>query len=242
MHAPRRANPSQNQHRSLRQHIHVTEAILRHVEHGDFFRQLDCEFDIVADSSVAKSGACRAAPTPLTAAAIPFIEELICRQTPLVRPLRLMCLLSACAGGLDDALLASLRRAFLHAYGHEHLLTLRRLEALGLLTSRTATSQRTGLSFSQLRERHRLVRHGDAAEARFAHYYGFAPLSAALVEAARVPAGATLLVVMLGGVASGELAALREMARRTGVSLHVAATAVVSGAELLESLLATRQV
>jgi hypothetical protein len=45
----------QNQHRSLRQHVYATEAVLAHVSGGDFFRILECEFDIVAQQQGAKS-------------------------------------------------------------------------------------------------------------------------------------------------------------------------------------------
>ena len=46
----------QSQHRSLRQHVFATEAILSHVQGGDFFRVLEAEFDIVAQQHGSKTG------------------------------------------------------------------------------------------------------------------------------------------------------------------------------------------
>ena len=196
---------------------------------------------------------CHRALAPLThhhrIAAIPFIEALVFRQTPMMRALRLTCMLSACFGGLEEALFQSLQRDFLHAYGHGHLVTLKRLERLGLLHVRGPAKSTS--TYAHHRDKLRLVRdHRDAASSRHAHYYGFAPLSVALIEhalqrdviPAKVASRPVVVVAMLGGALSAELASLRTMAEQVGVTLHIAVTSMTSGPTLLDSLLFSRPV
>ena len=178
------------------------------------------------------------------------------RQVPLLRPLRLLCMLSVCSGGLDDAMFHSLRRAFIHAYGFEHHITFKTLDKLGLFTSKSSSSSSSLKSFSTLREKHRLVRDDDGSSKRHAQYFGFAPLSAALIEKTlrevvlttqqHVSKGTVgqahvvptrMLVMFIGGVTSAEMASLQEVSVRTKVDIELATTELISGKTLVESLL-----
>ena len=109
----------------------------------------------------------------------------------------------------------------------------------------------------QQRDRLRLVRADDDKSARFSRYFGYSPLSVALIEqiitAARamplqsskpfkqamppplpLPAKNRVVVVyFLGGVTSAELAALRELSTSLSVQIVVAATDLISSHALL---------
>ncbi len=65
--------------------------------------------------------------------------------------LRLMCMQSVANNGLKPRLLEYYRRAIMNSYGHEHLITLQRLENAGLLRVQE------GKSFSILRKNLKLV-------------------------------------------------------------------------------------
>ena len=114
------------------------------------------------------------------------VEAMVHRQGSLTTALRLLALASLTGGGIPGKRLDALRRDILHCYGHQHLLTLKSLQAAGLLERREASPRpwwplaRKGL---------KLVVDGlsDSAPDDIAYCYshsGYAPLSVRLVQAA----------------------------------------------------------
>ncbi|XP_032777743.2 vacuolar protein sorting-associated protein 33A [Daphnia magna] len=63
----------------------------------------------------------------------PYIEDFICKQEPLTKVLRLICLQSASNSGLKPRVLEHYKREIIHAYGFQHMVTLHNLETCGLL-------------------------------------------------------------------------------------------------------------
>ena len=61
-----------------------------------------------------------------------LIENLIARETPMLKILRLMCLQSICCNGFGKKY-DEFRREILQTYGYEYVFTLDNLEKLGLL-------------------------------------------------------------------------------------------------------------
>lgn len=125
------------------------------------------------------------------------IEELIAREAPLPMVLRLLCIESCVSGGLRPRDLDIFKRAILHAYGFQHLLTLDTLEKLQLLQSRASTSalmipvtmsgntQGTKTNYTYLRKALNLivedVDEQDPNDIAYV-YSGYAPLSVRLVQ------------------------------------------------------------
>lgn len=122
-----------------------------------------------------------------------FIDDLINRQEPLDRVLRLVCLYSVTQNGFKPKLYDSIRRDIVQAYGFEHMYTLHNLETVGLF--RRAEKS---IPFAHQRKAFRLsVEEADFFDAAeppataptdIAYAYsGYAPLSVRLVELASVP-------------------------------------------------------
>lgn len=115
----------QAEQQSLKLHTSLAEEIIKHTRSEIFSRTLEVQQNVAAGSD----------PTLMN----DNIEELISRAVPLPTVLRLLCLSSTVSGGLRQRDLDTFRRATLHAYGHQHLLTFAALEKAGLLTTRTST-------------------------------------------------------------------------------------------------------
>jgi hypothetical protein len=125
------------------------------------------------------------------------IEELISRDAPLMEVLRVLCLESCVAGGIKPRELENFKRLILQAYGHQHILTLDRLEKLHLLLPRgspmaipipmTGSAQSVGAktNYAYLRKQLRLivdeVNEQDPNDIAYV-YSGYAPLSVRLVQ------------------------------------------------------------
>jgi len=132
-------------------------------------------------------------------AALDYIEDLMSQQVVKTRPLALLCLLSVASDGLGARELATARRHFLHAYGHQHLGLLRSLERLGLLAPRQVARP-----FSQACRRldllPRTVGGGSGDQQNPAYVFNgvYAPLVARLVEVLLRGSDPTELGVALG--------------------------------------------
>ncbi|KAJ9648480.1 Vacuolar protein-sorting-associated protein 33 [Coniosporium tulheliwenetii] len=105
---------------SLKIHTALAEEIIKHTRSDIFSRILEVQQNLAAGAD----------PTSQHDS----IDELISRALPLPTVLRLLCLESCVSGGLKRSDLETFKRAILHGYGHQHLLTLSALEKLGLLT------------------------------------------------------------------------------------------------------------
>jgi hypothetical protein len=111
--------------------------------------------------------------------------------------LRVLCLESCVAGGIKPRELENFKRLILQAYGHQHILTLDRLEKLHLLLPRgspmaipipmTGSAQSVGAktNYAYLRKQLRLivdeVNEQDPNDIAYV-YSGYAPLSVRLVQ------------------------------------------------------------
>jgi hypothetical protein len=112
----------QAEHASLKLHTNLAEEVIRRTR-GEFFtRCLEVQQNIAAGAD----------PTTQH----DNIEELIARDVPLPMALRLLCVYSVFNNGIRPRDLENFKRDVLHAYGEQHLLTLNRLEKMGLLTAR----------------------------------------------------------------------------------------------------------
>nr|CAH0102586.1 unnamed protein product [Daphnia galeata] len=104
---------------SLALHTSVAELIKEITISEDFQEALQVEQDLLNGIDTDK--------------VCPYIEDFICKQEPLTKILRLICLQSAANSGLKPRVLEHYKREIIHAYGFQHMITLHNLEACGLL-------------------------------------------------------------------------------------------------------------
>lgn len=116
----------QQEHKSLGIHTNLADEMTKYTRTEIFNRELEVQQNIAAGTDPIYQHE--------------TIEELIARDVPLPKILRLLCLESTISGGLRAKDLENFKRLILHAYGFQHLLTLDRLEKMELLQSRTAAS------------------------------------------------------------------------------------------------------
>ena len=112
----------QAEHASLKLHTNLAEDIIKKTRSEIFTRLLEVQQNIAAGAD----------PTTQH----DNIEELIARNVPLAKVLRLLCLESTMSEGLRQRDLESFKRAIVQGYGHQHLLTISALEKMGLLEPR----------------------------------------------------------------------------------------------------------
>lgn len=116
----------QQEHKSLGVHTNLADEMTKYTRTEIFNRELEVQQNIAAGTDPIYQHE--------------TIEELIARDVPLPKILRLLCLESTISGGLRAKDLESFKRQILQAYGYQHLLTLDKLEKMELLQSRTAAS------------------------------------------------------------------------------------------------------
>jgi vacuolar protein sorting-associated protein 33A len=109
----------QSEQASLKLHTSLAEDIMKHTRSDIFSRVLEVQQNLAAGADPASQSE--------------NIDELISRSVSLPIILRLICIYSAVSGGLRSKDHENFKRAILHAYGHQHLLTLSRLESMGLV-------------------------------------------------------------------------------------------------------------
>ncbi|KAF2085650.1 vacuolar protein sorting-associated protein 33A [Saccharata proteae CBS 121410] len=108
---------------SLKLHTSIAEEIIKHTRSDIFSRVLEVQQNLAAGADPSGQH--------------DNIDELISRGVKLETILRLLCLESTINAGLRPRDLENFKRAILHAYGHQHLLTLSLLEKAGLLQNRS---------------------------------------------------------------------------------------------------------
>lgn len=116
----------QQEHKSLGVHTNLADEMTKYTRTETFNRELEVQQNIAAGTDPIYQHE--------------TIEELIARDVPLPKILRLLCLESTVSGGLRAKDLENFKRQILQAYGFQHLLTLDKLEKMELLQSRTAAS------------------------------------------------------------------------------------------------------
>ena len=173
----------QAEQQSLKIHTGLAEEIMKQTRTDFFSKILEVQQNLAAGADPsAQHGT---------------IEELIARGAPLKLVLRLLCLESCISGGIRQKDLDSFKTLVLHAYGHQHLITLDALEKMQLLVSRgsnllpnipgiaSGTSQPTKTNYSYLRKVLHLivdeVNESDPSDIAYV-YSGYAPLSIRLVQ------------------------------------------------------------
>jgi len=157
---------AQLEHTSLRTHIGIAEKILQVADQA-FHKRLEMEQSLLAGED----------------ASTDYIEELINKQEPLEKVLRLICLQSLTQNGLKTKVLEFYKKEILQTYGYSYLLTLNNLEKLGILKKQEGRS-----SFAVLRKNLNLIVDIDENNnnpSDFAYVYsGYAPLSIRVVQSA----------------------------------------------------------
>ncbi|EXJ74198.1 lysine-specific histone demethylase 1 [Cladophialophora psammophila CBS 110553] len=175
----------QQEHQSLAIHTNLADDLSKHTRSETFNRELEVQQNIAAGTDPIYQH--------------DTIEELIARDTPLSTILRLLCLESTIAGGLRPKDLESFRRQILHAYGFQHLLTLDKLQTMGLLQPRSSSSalllpvggagapseKGTKTNYGYLRKELKLIidEYNEQDPEDIAYVYsGYAPLSIRIVQ------------------------------------------------------------
>ncbi|KAF4538470.1 Vacuolar protein sorting-associated protein 33a [Lasiodiplodia theobromae] len=113
----------QQEQASLKLHTNLAEEIIKHTRSDIFSRILEVQQNLAAGADPSSQH--------------DNIEELIARGVKIETILRLLCLESSLHGGIRPRDLENFKRAVLHGYGHQHLLTLTSLEKAGLLVPRS---------------------------------------------------------------------------------------------------------
>ena len=173
----------QQEHRNVRIHTGLAEEIIKHTRTDLFKGLLEVQQNLAAGADPSSQ--------------FDGIEELIARDAPLEKTLRLLCLYSCISGGIKPREFDQFRRLILQAYGHQHMLTLNNLEKLQLFLSRssplagmipmTGSAQGAGdkTNYTYLRKQLRLivdeVQEDDPNDIAYV-YSGYAPLSIRLVQ------------------------------------------------------------
>ncbi|CAK9317014.1 unnamed protein product [Citrullus colocynthis] len=152
----------------MTRHINLAQHLSTFTSKPSFIGQLDMEHTIIEAESY---DIC-----------FEYIEELIHKQEPLVKVLRLLILLSVTNSGLPKKHFDYLRRELLHSYGFEHMGTLNNLEKAGLFKKQESKSNwltiKRGLQL--VVEDTNTVNPTDIAYV----FSGYAPLSIRLVQQA----------------------------------------------------------
>ncbi|KAF1808129.1 vacuolar sorting protein-like protein [Eremomyces bilateralis CBS 781.70] len=169
----------QSEQTSLKLHTNIAEEIQKFTQSEIFTRILEVQQTVAEELD----------PTSQH----DTIDELISRAISLPTVLRLLCLESTMCNGLRPRDLDAFKRAILHAYGPQHLLTLSRLEKMGLLSTRSGSAftpaplskSGSGTNYSYVRKAlHLYMREvNEAKPDDIAYVYsGPVPLSVRLVQ------------------------------------------------------------
>lgn len=163
---------------SLKLHTNLAEDIIKRTRSEIFTRLLEVQQNIAAGAD----------PTTQH----DNIEELIARNVPIAKVLRLLCLESTMSGGLRQRDLENFKRAVVQGYGHQHLLTLSALEKMGLLEPRHGGPFGSGgaqhgqiTNYTSVRKNLHLIfdEVNEAEPDDIAYVFsGYAPLSVRLVQ------------------------------------------------------------
>ncbi|CAO3695260.1 unnamed protein product [Umbelopsis ramanniana] len=204
----------QQEHQSLRTHTGIAEEIMSQTITDEFNRMLEAQQNLVAGVDSNNE--------------VDYIEELIDKQEPIVKVLRVLCLMSLVQGGLKAKVLEHFKREIIQTYGYEHIQTLYDLERLGLFNVRTS-SNASRAAYANVRRTLRLivneVDEHNPADISYV-YSGYAPLSVRLVQCAvqkisaghaggNVP-GIGLLVNVVGGGSSATIGSNHTAAQNGG--------------------------
>ncbi|ANB13060.1 tethering complex ATP-binding subunit VPS33 [Sugiyamaella lignohabitans] len=158
----------QHLHQSLRFHTALAENLMSKVQDEEFNKWLEVQQNIVAESLD-------------TNTLLLMIEDLINRSSSLSMVLRLLSLECLCKGGIKEKQLIALKHQIVQTYGYKHILTLSKLEKLGLVFARSPSIPN---NFPTLRKSLNLIvdQVDDSPNDVSTAYSGYAPLSVRLVQ------------------------------------------------------------
>lgn len=163
----------QSRHKALRIHTNIVKILLNWTTDPQFHAQLEAEQTLLAEGGTIDT-------------TVEYLEECINKQEPLVKVLRLLCLLSLTTGGLKEKQHAFFVKEIIQTYGFEYAFTLNNLGKLGFL--RKQGESKLGNWFGNVRDPMRLlalnVNEKDPDDIAYT-YSGYAPLSCRLVEYSR---------------------------------------------------------
>jgi len=215
---------AQSAHPLLEAHINLARDLKEKIQSEDYRLMLKLEDEITAQSTSTQS-------------CLDAVEDIMDEQKPFYEALRLLCLHSLVNNGIKAKQLDQLKRTFLQSYGFEHMLTLANMERAGLLRYQQGKSGWSTIK----RQFNLFVEDGMADSDISYAYSGYAPLSVRLVQTTRTQPWISLkdalsflhgpaqelqqstkresgaqkspvvLVCFLGGVTTGEIAALRRL-------------------------------
>lgn len=166
-------NDFQQSHKNLRIHTNIVNVLLNWTKDPQFSSQLEAEQNLLSEEGNIEIS-------------IEFIETCISRQEPLVKVLRLICLLSLTTGGLKENLYLFLIQEITQTYGYDQIINIKNLSKLGFFKKQGES--KLGNWFSNLRQQlHLLVLDIDEKNPNDISYVysGYAPISVRLVEYSR---------------------------------------------------------
>lgn len=158
---------------SLATHATIAGLIKDHISQHEFLDELSCEQDFMMCVDLDKPSE--------------FIEGMICKQKPIEKVLRLICMQSAAGNGLKQKVLDGYKKEIVHSYGMEALLKIGKLEKSGLLRAQTGSR-----SYNILRKTLNLTVEDfqEVAPKDISYVHSFyAPLSIRIVEQSLKPLG-----------------------------------------------------
>lgn len=158
---------------SLAQHTTIAGLIKDHISQSDFLDELSCEQDFMMCVDLDKPSE--------------FIEGMICKQKPIEKILRLICMQSAAGNGLKQKVLDGYKKEIIHSYGIESLLKIGKLEKAGLIRVQTGSR-----SYNILRKTLNLTVEDfqEVAPKDISYVHSFyAPLSIRIIEHSLKPLG-----------------------------------------------------
>lgn len=158
---------------SLATHTTIAGLIKENISENDFLDELSCEQDFMMCVDLDK-------PCEL-------IESMICKQKPIEKVLRLLCMQSAAGNGLKQKVLDGYKKEIIHAYGIDALLKIGKLEKAGLIRLQTGSR-----SYNILRKTLNLTVEDfkEVAPKDISYVHSFyAPLSIRIVEHSLKPLG-----------------------------------------------------
>lgn len=158
---------------SFARHTTIAELIKDHISQPEFLDELSCEQDFMMCVDLDKSSE--------------FIEGMICKQKPIEKVLRLICMQSAAGNGLKQKILDGYKKEIIHSYGIETLLKVGKLEKAGLVKVQAGSR-----SYNILRKTLNLTVEDfqEVAPKDISYVHSFyAPLSIRIVEYSLRPLG-----------------------------------------------------
>ncbi|KAL0482286.1 vacuolar protein sorting protein VPS33 [Acrasis kona] len=156
----------QQKHKDLTTHTNIATTIKREMDKHDFVKTLETERNIIMNED--------------DRANLEYIETCIIRQDPVIKVIRLLCLMSIAKNGINQKEFDHLRTEMVHSYGHFILLTLHNLEKCGLI--KLYTSRGTWPSI--VKNFNLMVSGSDDKKKQDISYThsGYAPLSVRIIE------------------------------------------------------------